>query len=306
METERVTIGRTVKKKFAITLLSGLLLFGVLLGIIGFSGTTLAVPMGGMGDFYVAFDELKGEGFELNPQIGETGNQDEAPLVRNKMEKATIDGLHIYKDLKMPIGGWVRINITASEPSEMQGLIQDARFIDADLQFDDMDIYETNTSEMSEEEAFRENWSQSGDTVTISDAKIVTDYLFQDVVALNGAKISVEGIDEPEEAESGNNNGSGGSDDGNVASTNDSTTENGRSGNGKSDDSGNDTNNTNNTNDSNSDSAATASDENKDDGSALPETATQTILFIVIGFGLILLSLVIFAIRKKMKNTVNE
>ncbi|HLR53970.1 MAG TPA: DUF6230 family protein [Pseudogracilibacillus sp.] len=297
METERVTIGRTVKKKLAITLLSGFLLFGLLLGIIGFSGTTFAVPMGGMGDFYVTFDELKGEGFELNPQIGETGNQDEAPLVRNKMEKATIDGLHIYKDLKMPIGGWIRINITASEPSEMQGLIQDARFIDADLQFDDMDIYETNTSEMSEEEAFRENWSQSGDTVTISDAKIVTDYLFQDMVALNGAKISVEGIDEPEEIEAGNDNGSGG----NGTPSNDSTADD--EGNGKSDDNGNDINNTN---DSNSNSAATAKDEDKDDGSALPDTATQTILFIVIGFGLILLSIVIFVIRKKMKTTIDE
>src|SRR5699024_3976602 len=168
-----------LKKKLAITLLSGFLLFGLLLGIIGFSGTTFAVPMGGMGDFYVTFDELKGEGFELNAQIGETGNQDEAPLVRNKMEKATIDGLHIYKDLKMPIGSWIRMNSTASETSVMQGLIQDARFIDADLQYDDMDIYETNTSEMSGEAALRETWTKSGDTVTISDAKIGTEYFFQ-------------------------------------------------------------------------------------------------------------------------------
>lgn len=296
METERVTIGRTLKKKFAITLLSGLLVFGVLLGIIGFSGTILAVPMGGMGDFYVTFDELEGEGFELNPQIGETGTEDEAPMVRNKIETATIDGLHIYKDLKMPIGGWVRINITASEPSVMQGLIQDAQFIDASLKFDDMEIYETNTEEMSEEEAFRENWSQSGETVTISDAKIVTDYLFQDMVELNGAKISVEQIDEPDESGSGSNEGSGG----NGSSTN-GVSENGGSDNGQTDNNGKDTN------DSNS-AASEASNENgsDDDDSTLPETATQTILFILIGFGLIVISVIIFTVRAKMKNNVSE
>ena len=122
------TVGHTVKKKLFISVTTGFLLFGLLIGTFGFTGTLFAVPLGGMGDFYVSFDRLEGEGFTLNPHIGETGVEDEAPLVRNQIESATIENLRIYKDLKMPTGGWVRINITASEPTEIHGLIQDAEF----------------------------------------------------------------------------------------------------------------------------------------------------------------------------------
>lgn len=263
METEKVVIGRTLKKKFFLTLMSGLFLFGLLIGLIGFTGTVFAVPLGGMGDFYVTFDELEGEGFELNPQMGETGDADEAPLVRNIMDKATINNLHIYKDLKMPTGGWVRINITTSEPAEIEGLIQDARLIDADLEFDEMEIMQANTSEMSVEEEFRKNWSQVGETVTIKDAKIVTDYLFQDKVALNGAMISLEHINEPEE--SGMNG---------IKSNAD--------------------------NSGNTVTAGSSDDSDGGDG-LLPETATNIWLYIVIGAALIIISLIIFTIRKVKK-----
>lgn len=204
---EGVTISSTVKKKFLTALLAGLLLFSTLIAAFGFTGTIFAVPLGGMGDFYVSFDKLEGEGFTLNPQLGETGNQDQAPLVRNKMKSATIDNLHIYKDLKLPTGGWVRLNITASQPTIIEGLIQDARFIDANLKFNNMAIEQSNTSDMSANEAFKHNWTQNANSVTITDALIVTDYLFQNMVTLNGAEISIEHISEPDQPvnESGNN-----------------------------------------------------------------------------------------------------
>src|SRR5699024_12817864 len=123
METEKMVIGKTVKKKFFLTLFSGLLLLSLLIGAMGFTGTAFAVPLGGMGDFYVAFDELEREGFELNPQMGETGKMDEAPLVRNIMDKANIDNLHIYKNLTMTTGKWIRININANEPTKIEWLI---------------------------------------------------------------------------------------------------------------------------------------------------------------------------------------
>src|SRR5690625_5965836 len=75
--------------------------------------------------------------------------------------------------------------------TKIRGLIQDARFIDADLSFNNLAIEESNT------EDFSKNWTQNADTVNIKDAVLVTDYLFQEVVSLNGAKISVEKIDEP-------------------------------------------------------------------------------------------------------------
>lgn len=201
---ERAVVGSTKKRKSLVAFFIGFIVFGSFLLTIGFTGTVFALPLGGMGDFYVTFDELEGEGFSLNPEIGETGEEDEAPLVRNEMETATIEDLHIYKDLKLPTGNWVRINIEAEQPSKIEGLIQDARFIDADLSFDDMGIEETNTSSMSDEEAFRKNWTQDADKVRISDAKIVTDYLFQNMVTLNGAKISLESIDEPDQSGDGN------------------------------------------------------------------------------------------------------
>jgi len=264
-----MVIGKTVKKKFFLTLFSGLLLLSLLIGAMGFTGTAFAVPLGGMGDFYVAFDELEGEGFELNPQMGETGNMDEAPLVRNIMDKATIDNLHIYKDLKMPTGKWIRINIIASEPTEIQGLIQDAQLIDADLSFDGMKIMQANTSDMSEAEAFEKNWTQSGETVKIKDAKIVTDYLFQEFVALNGAKIFLESIDGPETTNNESGTNEGDSDSSAVPASSDNSGGSDSSGDGGSSGSG-----------------------------LLPETATQTWLYIVIGVGLIVTSSIILVTRK--------
>src|SRR5690625_5495964 len=91
----------------------------------------------------------------------------------------------------MPACGWIRIHIKAEGPTKISGLIQDSRIIDDDLSFNNLAIEESNT------EDFRENWTHNADTVNIKDAVLVTDYLFQEVVSLNGAKISVEKIDEP-------------------------------------------------------------------------------------------------------------
>lgn len=187
-----VVVGRTWKRKFFIALFAGFLALGGLISVFGFTGSAFALPLGGIGDFYVEFDELKGTEFELLPQIGETGEADEVPMVRNKMKTAEISNLLIYKDLKLPTGDWIRINVDVSGKTEINGLIQDAQFIEADLSFEEMAIAETNTDD------FTENWTQAADVVKIEDGKIVTDYLFQSTVSLEGAKISIDRIDEPE------------------------------------------------------------------------------------------------------------
>lgn len=195
METGK-PIGRTVKKKFMAALCAGLLALGGMVAVFGMTGTAFALPLGGMGDFYVQFDKLEGSGFQLLPQVGETGDSDASPMVRNKIEEATVYNLHIYKDLKLPTGKWIRINIKGTEPTKIKGLIQDARFIEANLQFNNLGIHEQNTND------YTKNWTQTADTVTITNAKIVTDYLFQTMVNLQGAKISIESIDQPETTES--------------------------------------------------------------------------------------------------------
>ena len=193
MNEEKMAIGYVVKKKFYLALLSGLFAFLLLIGTFGFTGTAFALPLGGIGDFFVEFDELEGKNFQLLPHIGETGEVDAAPMVRNKMDSATIKGLHIYKDLQMPgTKQWVRFHIWVGGTATISGLIQDARFISAHLSFEELHVREKNTPD------FSENWTQSAKTIKITDAKIVTDYLFQSAVTLEGAKISVEYIDEPE------------------------------------------------------------------------------------------------------------
>lgn len=192
MGEKMIAVGRTVKKKFFIAFVSGLLAFFGLIAAFGFSGTAFALPLGGIGDFFVEFDELNGTNFKLLPHIGETGDSDASPMVRNQMDTATITGLHIYKDLKMPTGNWVRFHVYVDGQTTIQGLIQDARFVDANLSFEELSITEKNTPD------FSENWTQNAATIKITDAKIVTDYLFQSVVSLEGARISVEMIDEPE------------------------------------------------------------------------------------------------------------
>lgn len=194
-----LTIGYTIKKKFFIAFLVGLLMLGGMAAVFGVTGTAFALPLGGMGDFHVQFDKLEGKGFVLMPQIGKTGDSDAVPLVRNKIDSATVYGLHIYKDLKLPTGKWIRININGSQPTTIKGLIQDARFIDANLQFNNLAVEQHNTSKMSGKDAFTNNWGQSADSVTITNGKIVTDYLFQNMVNLQGAKISIQSISGPDE-----------------------------------------------------------------------------------------------------------
>ncbi|WP_193550767.1 DUF6230 family protein [Salicibibacter kimchii] len=266
-ETNTTSIGLTVKKRVFTALFAGFLLLGGMVATLGMSGTTFAMPLGGIGDFNVSFDELEGEGFTLNPNIGETGDQDEAPLVRNEIDRATINGLHIYKDLPMPGGDWIRVNITASEPTTIEGLIQDARFIDADLNFTEMGIAQTNTSDMSPEEAFRENWSHEADTVTITDGEIITSYLFQNMVSLQGAQIYIDFIDEPDSGGAGSPPETG--DDTGTASTTSGIT---------------------GTSDSDRDGETQAaaagpgsSGDGDSTGGALPSTAGDTVVLILIG-----------------------
>lgn len=191
-------IGVTRKGKFWLSLATGLFALTFLIGFFGFSGTFFAMPLGGMGDFHVSFKKLEGTGFTLSPHFGETGNASDVPMVRNQIQSATIENLHIYKDLKLPTGDWIRINVRTDEPAKVEGLIQDARFIEANIQFTDLAVEQANTTNVGEDEAYRKNWSQQASTVMIYDAKIVTDYLFQNMVSLQSAEISIEFIDDPD------------------------------------------------------------------------------------------------------------
>src|SRR5699024_12248098 len=99
------------------------------------------MPLGGIGDFYVEFDKLKGEGFKLLPEMGETGASDSERIVRNEIDEVTIENLHIYKDWRLPgTEQWLRFHVKANGETSINGLIQDARIIEADLRMDNLDV----------------------------------------------------------------------------------------------------------------------------------------------------------------------
>ncbi|HEX7066264.1 MAG TPA: DUF6230 family protein [Bacillales bacterium] len=184
-ESELVT-GRTVKKKLFAALLSGFLLLGGLAAAFGISGVAYAMPIAGVGDFYVEFDKLTGSGFKLFTKVGDTGKEESVPMIRVKIDKATVNGLHIYKEMELPGVGKVRFNITASEPVKIKGLIQDFQVQNSNAKFTNQTIDENFGAENP--------FSQTAKTLTLTDAKLKTDYLFQSVVTLNGLHLGFEKI----------------------------------------------------------------------------------------------------------------
>lgn len=185
---EEMTVGYTAKKKFFAAFLSGFLLLGMLGAVFGITGVAAAVPLAGIGHFTVEFDKLEGTSFKFFPKIGETGERDAAPMVRNVIDQATVYGLHIYKDIELPGGNTVRLHIKASEPVKIKGLIQDASKIKGNFQFHELALEENHTDGLKE-------FTQHATKLTITDAKILTNYLFQTLVTLQGTHIYLTDIE---------------------------------------------------------------------------------------------------------------
>ncbi|QHS22696.1 hypothetical protein GWK91_06930 [Virgibacillus sp. MSP4-1] len=189
---ERINrIGFIIKKKFLISLLIGFMLLGTFIGSFGFTSTMFVLPIGGIGDFHVTFDKLEGKGFSMSPRFGRSDDSTDDTSIRSSFQSVTIYGLHLYKDFKLPTGEWIRVNIHANQPTEIEGLIQDARFIEANLQLDGMAM-----NQSSEDTDVLTNWIQNEQTVTITNGEMVTDYLFQNMITLNGAEFSIEMLSE--------------------------------------------------------------------------------------------------------------
>lgn len=191
---EGTGFGSIVKWKLFTALFLGFLFLGFLAVTFGITSTAFGLPIGGMGDFYVAFDRLEGKGFFLDSNIEVSGDPDQIPLVRNEIEGATVYGLHIYKDIHLPMFGLIRLNIRSSEPATIKGLVQEARFIEADLRLVNLGIANHEVTQLAAGEI---PWTHNADLVSITDAKIVTDYLFQDIISLKGITVTFEQIESP-------------------------------------------------------------------------------------------------------------
>lgn len=186
---EELQYGTIVKWKLFVALTIGLTLIALFVLTYKSTSTAFGLPIGGMGEFTVVFDRLEGTGFFIHTTVDQQSNADEIPLVRNEIKDATVYGLHIYKDLHVPMVGWIRVNVESSEPTEIKGLIQEARFIEADINFANLGMSNQEVTTLLLQGPFH---IQDGDIVSITDAKIITDYLFQNTVSLDGMTVTIE------------------------------------------------------------------------------------------------------------------
>jgi hypothetical protein len=194
LAAESVIIGgKTVRKKLVFALLGGFLFFGSLLGLFGITGVAAAVPI--VGDFDVSFTKMVGEGFQLYGSVADSALKQKVPVAVNEIDKATITGLTISKDV--PALG-VRVVITTDKPVEITGLLQKATSITGDATFEDLTMAEKYIGDRNLADpavfaqALGEEFTQKAPKVTILNGKIKTLYLFQKTVTLNGMKVSFE------------------------------------------------------------------------------------------------------------------
>ncbi|WP_462408763.1 DUF6230 family protein [Neobacillus sp. Marseille-QA0830] len=179
--------GTTSKKAFWTAMASGLLALGLLLVSFGVSGVAYAVPIAGVGDFYVEFDKLEGTGYTFYPKMGETSSADSAPQGTNLIENLTITNLQLYKDFNVG-NQWIRVKITASKPVQITGLQHDAGLIEADATFQDLVLQEKHSDD------WQKQFQQTSSKIVLEHAKLKTHYLFQKTINMNGMKLTVEKI----------------------------------------------------------------------------------------------------------------
>lgn len=183
-------VGITSKKVFWTSLAAGFLALGLLLISFGLSGVAYAVPLAGIGDFYVKFDKLVGNGYTFYPKMGETSLEASAPQGTNEINILVIDNLQLYKDFQVG-GQWVRVKITASKPVQITGLQQDASLIEANAIFENLVLQEKHSDD------WQKQFKQSSSKITLENATLKTHYLFQKTINMSGMKLTVERIKQP-------------------------------------------------------------------------------------------------------------
>jgi hypothetical protein len=196
LAAESVIIGgQTVKKRLVFALLGGFLFLGSLLAIFGITGVAYAVPLSGVGEFTVKFDEMVGTGFKLYGGLADGGNNKNNPVAVNDIKHATIKGLVISKDF--PNLG-IRAVITTEGTVEIDGLIQKATLISGNASFSNLKMADNYVGDVTNPvEAAAKEFTQDADTITLKNGDLKTVYLFQQAVSLPGMKVYFEKLPAP-------------------------------------------------------------------------------------------------------------
>lgn len=176
------------RKRFLVGfLVTNVVMVGVVAGMVS-AGVGAAVPAAGVGTFTIEFDELRGEEFEQRSAMDSTDGCGRYSVNVAQMDSGTIEGLHLYKDVEMPIGDTVRVSIE-SESADFQGLNQQFTHLEGDIAFDEDQVteYDTESDQMR----------ISASSITIEDGTIHTDSQF--ITQLSLDELSVDTIQNPDD-----------------------------------------------------------------------------------------------------------
>ncbi len=179
------------RKRFLVSfLVTNVVLVCVLTGMIT-AGVGAAVPTAGVGTFAITFDELHGEGFEQRSTMGSTETCGQYSVNVAQIDNGTIEGLHLFKDVEMPVTGeTVRVSIQ-SDDVEFQGLSQKFTHLEGDLSFDEDQVTEYDT------EGSQDQMRISASSITIEDGTIHTDRQF--ITKLSLDDLTVDTIRNPDD-----------------------------------------------------------------------------------------------------------
>ncbi|MBZ6495434.1 hypothetical protein [Natrinema longum] len=179
------------RKRFVVVfLVANVVLIGFLAGVASV-GAGVAVPATGVGGFTVAFDELRGDGFEQYSTMESHEGCERYPVSETRIQSGTIEGLHLFKDLEMPVtDDTFRVSIEA-EHVEFEGLNQRFTHLEGDIRFEEDQVVEYEEGE--------ERMRISSPDITIEDGTIQTENQY--ITQLSLEELDVAMVANPEETD---------------------------------------------------------------------------------------------------------
>ncbi|CAB3393371.1 DUF6230 family protein [Kyrpidia spormannii] len=160
------------------------LLFALVFGIWK-GGVALAVPVAGIGSFYIEADQIDVTNFKLLPKIGESSESSVVPQGASTLD-ATIKGMKLYKDVDMPGKGRVRVLITAAGDVKASGLTLDLSRLSSDGSFTQLEVAEHNDTDPTKK------FSMGASSIVLNKPVIEGHYLFANSISLPGMVMQFE------------------------------------------------------------------------------------------------------------------
>lgn len=105
-----------------------------LIGLIVVStGTAFATSVAGVGGFTIEADEIRIEGLTIYPGTTDTSGQSgKIPAATQEMQSVEIDGLYLNKTQSLPMGGQMKMTITATGTVESEEQVLKASYVQAE------------------------------------------------------------------------------------------------------------------------------------------------------------------------------